>query len=82
MAYRSQSDGQTEVINRCLETYRRCMTGESPKKWLSWLPLTEYWYNTNFHSSLQTTPFQALYGYPPPLQGTYVPGDSSLPVVD
>jgi hypothetical protein len=28
--------------------------------------MAEYWYNTSFHSSLQVTTFQALYGFPPP----------------
>lgn len=37
--------------------------------------MAEYWYNTSFHSSLQKTPFQALYGYPPPNVGEFaLPG--------
>jgi hypothetical protein len=38
-----------------------------PKKWLSWLSLAEWWYNTNYHNSLKYSPFEALYGYSPPL---------------
>jgi hypothetical protein len=38
-----------------------------PKKWSSWLSLAEWWYNTNFDTSLRCTPFEALYGYAPPL---------------
>ena len=38
-AYHPQSDGQTEVVNKSLEGYLRCMTGEKPYEWRLWLPL-------------------------------------------
>jgi hypothetical protein len=43
------------------------MTSAEPKKWLAWLSLAEFWYNTTYHNSLNISPFQALYGFPPPL---------------
>ncbi|GMI79920.1 hypothetical protein HRI_001661300 [Hibiscus trionum] len=61
-SYHLETDGQTKRVNQCLETYLRCMTGERPKDWSEWLHLVEWWYNTTFHSAIQTTPYQAFYG--------------------
>jgi hypothetical protein len=66
-AYQPQADGKTKRVNQCLENYLRCMFFLEPKKWSSWLSLAEWWYNTNFDTSLRCTPFEALYGYAPPL---------------
>ncbi|KAL2230104.1 UNVERIFIED_CONTAM: Transposon Ty3-G Gag-Pol polyprotein [Sesamum indicum] len=78
-SYHPQTDGQTERVNQCLENYLRCMCMQKPKKWAQWLTLAELWFNTNYHSGLKATPFQALYGYPPqqlPI-GPYLQGHHS-----
>ncbi|GMI66113.1 hypothetical protein HRI_000280600 [Hibiscus trionum] len=81
-AYHPQTDGQTERLNKCLETYLRCMTGEKPREWGEWLYLAEWWYNTSFHSSIQTTPYQELYGQEPPVHIPYLVGESLVASVD
>jgi transposase InsO family protein len=65
-AYHPQTDGQTKRLNQCIEGYLRCMVFQRPKEWSKWIPLAEWWYNSNFQSALNTTPFEALYGYKPP----------------
>lgn len=66
IAFHPQTDGQTEIVIKCIENYLRCFCGEQPKKWEEWLSWAEYWYNTTFHSSLNMTPCQVVYGRPPP----------------
>nr|GFB42783.1 hypothetical protein [Tanacetum cinerariifolium] len=75
-AYHPQTDGQTEFVNKCRETYLRCMTGETPKEWVKLIPLAEYWYNTNYHSALDTTPYEVVYGQTPPMHIPYMAKDS------
>ncbi|CAJ2678818.1 unnamed protein product [Trifolium pratense] len=81
-AYHPQSDGQTEIVNKCLETYLRCMCSSRPTNWFKWLSLAEWWYNTNYHSSIHTTPFEVVYGQPPPIHLPYLPGSSPSFSVD
>ncbi|XP_074291307.1 uncharacterized protein LOC141618089 [Silene latifolia] len=81
-AYHPQTDGQIEIVNKCLETYLRCMTGERPKDWANWIPLAEWWYNSNFHSAIGTTPYEVVYGQPPHLHIPYCNGDSPVAAVD
>ena len=64
-AYHPQTDGQTERVNQCMETFLRCFVHATPVKWFEWLHLAEFWYNSSWHSALDRSPFEALYGYSP-----------------
>ncbi|CAH9074480.1 unnamed protein product [Cuscuta europaea] len=77
-----QTDGQTEVINRCLEQYLRCFVHNHPRRWTSFLPWAEFWYNTTFHCSTGMTPFYALYGRHPPPISRYSGSSSPVEAVD
>lgn len=46
------------------------------------LPWAEFWYNTTYHSAIGMTPFQALYGRPPPVNLKYQPGATFVDEVD
>lgn len=81
-AYHPQSDGQSEVVNRCLETNLRCFCCQQPANWADWLCWAEYYYNTTYHSAIKMTPYEALYGVPPPTFLSYIPGLADNNMVD
>jgi len=74
--------GQSEIVNKCLETYLRCFSQDRPTQWSSWLPWVEYWYNTSWHASIKLTPYEVVYGVPPPRLLTYVPGTTQVDAVE
>lgn len=60
-----ETDGQTERVNQSIECYLRCFISAHPSKWAKWISLCEFWYNTNWHSSIGKSPFELLYGRSP-----------------
>ncbi|VFQ96036.1 unnamed protein product [Cuscuta campestris] len=81
-AFHPQTDGQTEVMNRTLEQYLRAFVHARPKWWTVLLPWAKYSVNTSLHEGLKMTPFQAVYGRPPPDLIPYRRGASRVPAVD
>jgi hypothetical protein len=61
-SYHLHTDGQSERVNQCVETFLRCFVHACPRKWKDWLTLAEFWYNMSLHSTLGRSPFEALYG--------------------
>ena len=61
-AYHPQADGQTKVVNRCVETYLRCFSADKLSRWFEWLAWAEYNDNTSFYTAAGVTPFKVLYG--------------------
>jgi hypothetical protein len=64
-AYHPQTDGQTEHVNQILEQYLRMYCNYQQDNWVSLLPLAQFAYNNSEHSSTNTSPFFANYGYHP-----------------
>ena len=64
-SYHPLSDGQTYIVNQFLEGYLHCFVFDKKTQCVKWLPLTEWRYNTSFHTVEKMTPFMELYGYHP-----------------
>ncbi|OIT35255.1 putative mitochondrial protein, partial [Nicotiana attenuata] len=54
---------------------------DTPTAWFSLLPWAEFWYNTSYHHSSKVTPFEVVYGRPPPTVSRYVKDNLTNPAV-
>jgi hypothetical protein len=61
-AFHPQSDGQTERTIQTLEDMLRACAMDMKGNWDDHLPLIEFAYNNNYHSSIHMAPYEALYG--------------------
>ena len=69
-------------MNRSLDQYLQAFICDRPNQWAEWLSLAKFWFNTNFHTSLKLTPFEALYGFQPPKLQAYIPGTTRVCAFD
>ncbi|GJZ24351.1 putative reverse transcriptase domain-containing protein [Tanacetum coccineum] len=59
--YHPQIDGQSERTIQTLEDMLRACAIDFGKGWVNHLPLVEFSYNNNYHASIKSAPFKALY---------------------
>lgn len=64
-SHHPQHDGQTEIVNRQLETMLRAYVKEDRDSWCSWVSLLEHAYNSKVHAATGSTPYFLLYGFEP-----------------
>ena len=64
-AYHPQGDGQMEQVNQELEQYIWLFTNQRQDDWVGLLPLAEFQYNNQVHSSTQHSPFLLNTGQTP-----------------
>ena len=81
-AYHPQTDGQMEVVNCTLEMYLGCFSSPRSKEWVKWTSWAEYCYNTSIHTTTKKTPFEIVYGRPPPNLLSNVAGTARTEAVE
>jgi hypothetical protein len=82
IAFHLQTDRQSEVVKKVISMYLRCVTGDRPRARVDLLSWAEYCYNTSFHTALRATPFEVVYGQPPPPLLPYTPGTAQTEAAD
>ena len=59
--YHPKTNDQNKIVNKCLETYLQCFEYDWQHPWNQWLPLDEWWYNTDYHTTNHLTPFEGIF---------------------
>ena len=61
-AFHPQIDGQSERTIHTLEDMLKSCVLQLKGHWNEYLPLAEFTYNNSYHSSIEMSPYEALYG--------------------
>ena len=62
-----QCNSQAEVFNKTLAKYMKNVVDETTLDWEQYLPALMFSYNTSYHSTTKSSPFELLYGMKPRL---------------
>jgi hypothetical protein len=81
-AFHSQSDGQTEVVNKIIIMYLCCLIGDRPRQWLQWLPWAKFaTIRPTNHRCAHHRFGWSLVVTPPPSVRSYEPGTTHVSTV-
>jgi transposase InsO family protein len=67
LPYHPQCNAQVEVYNKTVKKYLAFYVEDTTLNWDEWLPALMLAYNTSYHSTIATTPFELLFGVKPRL---------------
>jgi type VI protein secretion system component VasK len=59
-AYHPETDGKTERVNQVMEDMLRMYVMDNQTQWEKYLPLVEFAYNNNFHSSIRNATIRSF----------------------
>ena len=62
-----QCNSQVEVFNKTVAKYLSSFVDQSTLDWEQYIPMLMFSYNTSYHSTIMTTPFELLFGMKPRL---------------
>jgi transposase InsO family protein len=71
--YHPQCNSQVEVFNKTVKKYLASYVDETTLNWDEFLPALMLAYNTSYHSTIATTPFELLFGIRPRLPSLPAP---------
>jgi transposase InsO family protein len=62
--YHPETNGKTKRVNQFMKDMIRMYVMDNQTQWEKYLPLVEFAYNNNYHSSIGMPPYESLYGRP------------------
>lgn len=66
-AYRPESSGKSERVNRCIKAHLSKLCQETGLKWVDLLPLALFRIRCTPRGALKLSPYKMLFGRPPPI---------------
>ena len=62
-AFHTQTDGQTEIVNRTLGNLLRCLVVKKLKTWYLIMPMTKFAYNSSVNRTTGLSSFEIVIGF-------------------
>ena len=72
-SFHSQTDGQTEIINKEVQKFLQIYCFKKQDQWANWLAIAQFSINSKKHTSTKVAPFEATQSYVPHMEIELIP---------